>query len=269
MFLSFCTYMMLKRSVFHKIEMHTVYLNMKFVVALLIILSLFACGADTSGDLKSHNQTDSVLFIGNSYTYENDGIDKHLKFLLIGTENENTKVIRCTAKGRYHLLSHWNDPESKLLIKSKKWDKIVLQEYGSGAWKATEEFETSSHALAKDIRAINKNAEIFFNSTWNYKKSPGMEDSLYKEYTRVSKEINASVVPVGMLWKHLRSKINLYDIDGAHPNRHGTFVTACLFYEQLFNLDVRKTKNLDPFLPKSEQIKLKKWVHEFNLLAFK
>lgn len=241
---------------------------MKYVILSIITLLFVACQGDNS-DSTTQNDTESILFIGNSYTYENGGIDKHLQFLLIGTKYENKKVIRCVAKGQYHLLSHLNDPESKLLIKAKKWDKVVLQEYGSGAWKATDEFKSSSQKLAKDIRAVNKDTKIYFNSTWNYNKSPGMEDSLYKHYTKVSKDIDADVVPVGMLWKHLRSKVNLYFTDGAHPNRTGTFVTACLFYERLFDLDVRKTKNLDPYLSKNEQIRLKKWVHEFNLFAQK
>lgn len=238
---------------------------MKFVFISLFVLALFACGSDTSSSSESSNSTESVLFIGNSYTYRNGGVDKHLKFLLIGTGHQYKKVIRCTAKGQYHLLTHWNDPETQLLIKSKKWDKIVLQEYGSGAWKETEEFQRSVKGLVKDIRAVNKNAQIFLFSTWNYKKSPGMEDSLYAEYSNISKIVNAKVVPVGFLWKQLRPKMNLYESDGAHPNPQGTFVSACLFYEHLYNLDVRKTKNMNPSISVSEQKRIKEWVHAFNV----
>lgn len=242
---------------------------MKFVFISILALAIFSCEGDTSSNSESENMPESILFIGNSYTYRNGGIDKHLDYLLAGTEHHNEEFIRRAAKGKYHLYTHWNDPETKLLLQSKKWDKIVLQEYSSGPLKETEEFQKYAKRWAKEIRGINKQAEIFLYSTWNYKNSPGMEDSLYVEYTKVSKQIKASVVPVGMLWKQLRSKINLYDGDGAHPNRKGTFVTACLFYERLFKLDVRKAKNTDPFLPDSEQRKLKKWAHDFNLLSQK
>lgn len=242
---------------------------MKFALIALIFFLLLACEGDSTNPSTTEDQPESILFIGNSYTYRNGGIDKHLDYLLAGTEHHNEEFIRRAAKGKYHLYTHWNDPETKLLFKSKKWDKIVLQEYSSGPLKETEEFQIYAKRWAKEIRKVNKNAEIFLYSTWNYKNSPGMEDSLHSEYTKLSKQIKASVVPVGMLWKQLRSKINLYDSDGAHPNRKGTFVTACLFYERLFKLDVRKTKNTDPFLPDSEQMKLKKWAHEFNLLSLK
>lgn len=237
---------------------------MKIAFLFLFIVVLFACGADKS-DRKSDGATESVLFIGNSYTYRNGGIDRYLNFLMIGTDEQYEKVIRSSAKGMYHLLSHWEDPETKLLIKSKKWDKIVLQEYGSGAWKETEEFENSVRGLAKDIRASNKDAEIYLFSTWNYRSARGMEDSLYKYYSSIAEEVDAHVIPAGFLWRELRSKMDLYEVDGAHPNPTGTFVCACLFYERLFNLDVRKTKNLNPGLSISEQKKIKELVHEFNV----
>ena len=242
---------------------------MKFVFISLLAVVFIACEGNISSKSKLGKEPENILFIGNSYTYRNGGIDKHLNYLLAGTKVHNEEFIRRAAKGKYHLYTHWNDPETKLLFKSKKWDKIVLQEYSSGPLRETEDFQKYAKRWAKEIRSVNKKSEIFLYSTWNYKNSPGMEDSLNVEYTKISKQIKASVVPVGMLWKQLRSKINLYDGDGAHPNRKGTFVTACLFYERLFKLDVRKTKNTDPILPDSEQRKLKKWAHEFNLLSLK
>lgn len=237
---------------------------MKFVIITLISLFILACESDSVSSVATKNEPESILFIGNSYTYRNGGINKHLQYLLAGTEAHHDPFIRRAAKGKYHLYTHWNDPETKMLFKSKKWDKIVLQEYSSGPLKETKEFQKYASKWAKEIRKVNQKAEIYLYSTWNYKNSPGMEDSLYAEYNKVSDKIRAKVIPVGMLWKQLRSKINLYDGDGAHPNRKGTFVTACLFYERLFHLDVTKTEHTDPYLSKNEQKKLKTWAHEFN-----
>ena len=58
--------------------------------------------------------------------------------------------------------------------------------------------------------------------------------------------------------------MNLYDGDGAHPNRKGTFLTSCLFYEFLQGKDVRKTPHTDERLPKWQQKKLKRLAHEFH-----
>ncbi len=242
---------------------------MKFLITSIIFLLFIACSDVSSVEYLHESKTENILFIGNSYTYRNGGIDKHLDYLMAGTKHPKDRFIRRATQGKYHLQTHWKDAETRQIFSSKKWDKVILQEYSIGPISEKREFQKYVKRWAKEIRKVNKNAQIYLYSTWNYRDAPGMEDSLLTEYQKVSAKINAKVVPVGMLWKKLREKTNLYDGDGAHPNRKGTFVTACLFYEELFGLDVTKTKNTDPMLSKAEQRKLKKWAHEFHLLAMK
>ena len=208
---------------------------------------------------------EKVLFIGNSYTYENEGVSQHLRNLVAGTKGDPKKYAQGVTRGRYHLMTHWKDPLTQLIFKSNKWDKIVLQEYGSGPLKKNTEFEKYVKKWAHQLKKVNPDGKLYLFSTWNYRSSPGMEDRLYEKYKEISNGVGANVVPVGFLWKDIRSKIDLYDVDGTHPNRKGTFVTACLFYEQLFNLDVTQTSNTDPELSDQDQTLLKKFAHEFNL----
>lgn len=204
-----------------------------------------------------------VLFIGNSFSYENDGVNEHLKNLISGTNNLDVYVESAT-EGRYHLMTHWKDSETQSLFDSEKWDKIVLQEYALGPLKKNAEFEKYTKKWTRHLRSKNPKGEVFLFSTWSYRKSQGMGDRVYAKYTKIADEVDAEVVPVGMLWKAVRSQINLYMEDGAHPNRMGTFLSACLFYERLFNLDVTQTKHTDPIISKSEQARLKHWAHAFN-----
>lgn len=256
-------------SIFHINDSDSVYLSMKFAFVTFLSVFLIGCAGKNSSESNLKSERESILFIGNSYTYRNGGIDKHLDYLLAGTNGPKDPFIRRATQGKYHLYTHWKDAETREIFKSKKWDKVILQEYSSGPIRENRAFQKYAKRWANEIRKANKNAKIFLYSTWNYKNIPGMEDSVYSEYQKVSQKINASVVPVGLLWKKLRNKINLYDGDGAHPNRKGTFVTACLFYETLFGLDVTKTDDNDPMLSKSEQKRLKKWAHEFHLMTMK
>ncbi len=220
-------------------------------------------------DALTTSQKDNVvniLFIGNSYTYENDGVDQHLNALLNSSSDGKViyRYVASAAEGKYHLMTHWYDDETRDLFSSRRWDKVVMQEYNSGPLKTTEEFNIFAKCWERLIKKTNEDTEIYLFSTWKYSKSKGMEDRLYSAYDELSSSINAEVVPVGHLWKSLEGKINLYDEDGAHPNRKGTFLTACLFYEQMFGDDVTKTKNTDEILSRSMQSKLKKWAHDFN-----
>lgn len=211
------------------------------------------------------NRGENILFIGNSYTYENDGVDQHLSALLNSTNSNATyRFVTRAAEGKYHLCTHWHDAETQTLFNSRRWDKIILQEYNSGPLKEIEEFNEYAERWENLIKSTNNNTKIYLLSTWKYRSATGMEDHLFSAYTDLSKKINAGVIPVGHLWKSLESKVDLYDEDGAHPNRKGTFLTACLFYEQMFGKNVTLTNNTDETISDRMQTKLKKWAHEFN-----
>jgi hypothetical protein len=59
-----------------------------------------------------------VLFIGNSYTFVNDGLDKQLEKLAPSTETERI------ALGGYTLEKHWYDGNALRKIREGKWDYV-------------------------------------------------------------------------------------------------------------------------------------------------
>jgi hypothetical protein len=251
---------MQKGSKFHTIRSDpSIFAAMKRILFVFVGLILTACGCPTCNS----EECERILFIGNSFLYENEGVDGHLRNLICGTEGLEGD-IQSAAEGKYHLMTHWKNSETQSIFSSQKWDKIVLQEYVLGPLKKNAEFEKYATKWADQMKKSNPNAEIILFSPWRYKSAKGMEGRLFQKYSDAAKKIHAEVVPVGFLWEDVRSKVDLYDQDGAHPNRKGTFLTACLFYEQLFNRDVRKTQNNDSTLSKSTQKKLKEWAHSFN-----
>ncbi len=234
-----------------------------FILALSSVQLFYNCsGKKENFGISKYNEY--VLFIGNSYTYRNRGVDQHLLELY---RNAGDSSIYCTraAKGKYHLYTHWKDSLTKTLFKQHKWNSVVLQEYSSGPVREESEFKSYAKKWAAKIRKHNPKTKIYLYATWGYKNSKGMTDSLYQSYLKIGKSINAEVIPVGLLWKSLEGKINLYDGDGAHPNRKGTFINACLFYEVMSRKDVRKTPHTDKLLDKKTQRLLKAFVHSFVL----
>lgn len=206
---------------------------------------------------------ENILFIGNSYTYRNCGVDCHLRRLIENDYELSNTTIERAAQGKYHLSTHYNDPDTKAKFESKKWDKVILQEYSSGPIADSSNFFKYANLWKQKVRKTNTKAKIYLYSTWGYKKVKEMTSALDKQYKKLSKSLHSKQVPVGLLWKEIETDINLYDGDGAHPNRKGTFVTACLFYEYLFKKDVTKTLNSDQMLSKEMQKKLKKLAHDF------
>lgn len=207
-------------------------------------------------------EKEAVLFIGNSYTYRNKGVDQHLEDFVYSTGKKSTVFSRA-AQGKFHLYTHFTNAKTLLKFNQRQWDKVILQEYSSGPIADRKNFFAYGKKWAARIRKNNPNATIYLYSTWGYKKTESMTDSVYNCYKELGEKINAKVIPVGKLWEKVQKKVNLYDADNAHPNRKGTFLTACLFYEFLEQKDVRLTKHSDRKLPKWEQKKLKRLAHEF------
>lgn len=212
---------------------------------------------------------ENILFIGNSYTYRNNGVDQALSKLMSVTDQDTDYYFARAAKGKYRLKKHWKDKETLEIFNSRKWDKVILQEYSSGPIKEYDEFVHFGRKWSEKIRKNNPKAEIFLYHTWGYKKTSQMTDSLFLAYQQLGEQINAKVIPIGQLWKKLKGKINLYEKDGAHPNNKGTFLNACMFYAYIFNRDVRKVSKIEHTTPYRNQEKIKDIVHEFRTTPIK
>lgn len=239
-----------------------------FIFCIVLIGVLTNCSFESRENQKTKTSVRSslerILFVGNSYTYRNKGVDQHVAELTKANGDSSYYYTRA-AKGKYHLYTHWEDSDTKEKCDSKKWDKVVLQEYSSGPIREPNEFMEYGKKWAKRVRAINPKVELFLYATWGYRGTKNMTDSLFNRYKELGSQIGATVVPVGLMWKYVGDKINLYDGDGAHPNRKGTFITACLFYEFIQKKNVKKTPHTDPFLSIEQQKELKQLAHDFKL----
>jgi hypothetical protein len=233
------------------------------IFILFVAFLLVGCDTPVKKIDAKESESENILFIGNSYTYRNGGVDYHLRNLSVELKDAKTTYVTRAAKGKYHLDSHWSDSKTWLKLISSKWDKVILQEYSTGPLTETKKFMRYGKKWGERLMRMNPATQIYLFSTWGYKGSEMMTDSLYTEYSKLESEIGASTIPVGLMWKALKNKINLYDGDGAHPNWKGTFITACLFYEHIYGQDVRETTNNDIRLSIELQTKLKEWAHDF------
>lgn len=236
--------------------------NILFFAAVLVVFAIISLSL--SFFKSSTKKQSSTLFIGNSYTYRNKGVDQHLQSFLANANGIKNYYTRA-AKGKYHLYTHWKDQQTLEKFEQRPWDKVVLQEFSKGPIVEPNAFFAYGKKWARKIKKKNKKAKIYLYATWCYKKRPTMTDSLSIKYNELAKEIDATVIPVGKMWQKVQQKMNLYDGDNAHPNRKGTFITACLFYEYLEGKDVRLTPHTDRKLPSWEQKKMKRMAHEFKV----
>ncbi len=187
----------------------------------------------TFGLGQSETSTD-VLFIGNSYTYFWN-LPQVVKSM---AESQDKEIFtRQSTAGGANLGHHWKGErnlQSRSLVKSGKWEYVVLQDHSLRAIEAVDSLNYYVRKWHKEIVASGALPILYM--TWAREFNPLMTNPIVKGYEDIAASLGIPVIPVGKIWskaRSLRPDLALYDPDGSHPSPLGTYLTACAFYEAL------------------------------------
>lgn len=212
-----------------------------------ILLVLFPALATAAW--ASAQDSISVLFIGNSYTYVND-LPGMLGSLASNLGKELT--IDSKTNGGYTFQMHVNDPQTYVKIHSKPWDVVVIQGQSQEPSFPDAQVDTQTLPfalrLSDSIWANHACSNVMYYMTWGRQNGDPqwsgintfekMNTRLYNAYMRMADSSDRSLVsPVGRAWAYVRTHypaINLYSPDESHPSAEGTYLAACTFYASLF-----------------------------------
>lgn len=193
-----------------------------------------------------------VLFIGNSYTEVNDL--PQMVMQVAGSMGE-TMTVASNTPGGCTFMQHCTN-QSMTLICQGGWDVVVLQEQSQypsfPQGQVEQEVFPYAARLVDSVYAHNPCAEPMFYMTWGRKNGDaqnaqffpvlgtyeGMDSMLALRYGQMAHDNDASLCPVGRVWRYLRTyhpDIELYASDGSHPSVAGTYAAACAFYVMIFH----------------------------------
>jgi len=199
-----------------------------FASAVLLCLISGAAGAQLAGK--------SVLFVGNSFTYYNNGVHDHLRDLLAAASSDDTPqpYLRIMTISGGTLAEHAGGLRQRL--DEQRWNIVVLQGYSNGPITPgkAEPFRESARTYVREIR--EHGAEPMFFMTWAYTDMPEMTAQLDAAYTGIGAELGAPVIPVGRAFARAlaqRPDLTLIIEDKKHPTLAGTYLAACTFYAAL------------------------------------
>jgi len=213
---------------------------MKYYISFLIIIfsQLLLC-----------QDSISVLFIGNSYTYTYDlpNVFKNLSNSL-----GDGVFVDSKTNGGFTFQNHVNDPITFQKIKSNLWDYVVIQGQSQEPSFPYNQVNSSTLPYAVQLAdSVNSNylcSQVNYFMTWGRQNGDPQWDSintfdkmnlrLRNAYLRFADSAQASVTPAGVAWKYVRDNfpsINLFSSDGSHPSLAGTYLNACTFYATLFH----------------------------------
>lgn len=210
-----------------------------------------------------------MLFIGNSFTFYNDGVDYHLQKMLSSDISSDSMAynIQEIAESSYTLEAHYNDPLTLAKIKSDNWNTIVLQEQSTRPINNPDLFLLYAGKLDTEIKKINARTVLYM--TWAPKDSPNDINQLAAAYTSVAQQLNVPVVPVGKVWDYFVKNypdINIYYTDNKHPSLPGTFLIACTFYYSLFGRNPIGNKYVPTGLTSGNAVTIRKAVYDYMQL---
>lgn len=211
----------------------------------------------TSEETKMPEKTypKKILFIGNSYTYVNKLWD--VIAALAKAEGHPVSVASVTEGGK--TLQYFNDPagekgkEARGAIASGGFDIVVLQEQSLRPAVSPALFLTAAASFCEQIRAAG--AEPVFYATWGRKEGAAalaqykltnetMTAKLNAAYCKAGEVNGAHVACVGLAFYEIYTghpEIELYNEDGSHPSKAGTFLAALTLYRVIFGETPQKS----------------------------
>ena len=165
-----------------------------------------------------------ILFVGNSLTYFND-LPKLVE------DQARTKGVRLGTKmlafPNYAIVDHWRDGEVQGLIKSKKYDFVVIQQ---GPSSQQEGYNMLVFAGKQYADLCRKNdVELAYFMVWPSRMYYHTFDEVIANYTAAANANNAILCPVGQEWKDhfdTSNDFSYYGPDQFHPSRKGSQVAA-------------------------------------------
>ena len=192
-----------------------------------------------------------VLFVGNSFTFRN-GLAGMVHDLAVGANGgPQLFAVEYAAPG-WSLKAASKDDGLTALLKDVRWNVVVLQEQSQLLSFTREEWRRETYPFARSLheRISRRGGRTLLFMTWGYQRGDGynwpgdtfsgMQARLAQGYSELAAELPASVVPVGLAWakaQRRRPRLDLWDWDGRHPNREGSYLAACVFYAFLTGRD--------------------------------
>jgi hypothetical protein len=205
-------------------------------ITLTIAISFFS--------LFSFSQSDSILFLGNSYTSTGDVTGK-LGSLASGSGK--SLYIESYTPGGKQLSQHYADANSIGKINSHQWDYVVLQEQSQMPLINANTTATYAQKIVlEQVKPNNNCTEVITYMTWarqagnswltqiNYTHDQ-MANYYEDFYEDLWKYVPGRVSPVGKAFHEAtRQGVAVYSGDGSHQNTTGAYLSALVFYATIY-----------------------------------
>ncbi len=210
------------------------------IIALPASAALETSVAPKVTDLQTKNPT-TGLYVGNSYTYYNCGVNGYVRGLAKEGKHKWTARMCTISAGmlsfhdiKSYLAPHEMDPYDK---NAKKFDVVFLQGQSAEPFDA-KRAPTFKKFLQKHINTIRAaGSEPVVVLTWAKQDKPEDTRKLADATISEANANNAIVLPVGLAFAQAikeRPDLVLHHTDKSHPSAAGSYLYGAMIYSLLF-----------------------------------
>jgi hypothetical protein len=172
-----------------------------------------------------------LLFIGNSYLYEQDiaGIVQ----ALADSAGGDKLAVETVAGADMALIDHWNEGTARREIAEGGWEWVVLQQGPSSVEINRDSLRALTRMFATEIEAVGAHPALF--SAWPRESRRQDFPRAIESYTLAASDVHGVLLPVARSWLNAweaNPQLALYS-DGLHPSAQGAYLAALVVYARL------------------------------------
>lgn len=199
-----------------------------------------------------------ALFIGNSFSFYNNGVHNHLGSLIRanGEWQVGKNRLRLSTLSGGHIHEHLDDLAYLLSKPKGTWEAVILQGHSNEPINAKKRGKFKKSVKQAIDMVKDKQLQPILLMTWGYKGQYEMGIELANAYTSIANEMDVLVVPAGLAFWVAEQKLpNIelfvpdvlgvknkgtgsaeltYRKDLKHPSEAGTYLMACVLYSALY-----------------------------------
>ena len=185
---------------------------------------------------QQKNNAKKMLFIGNSFTYYNGGLEKHfMQFSASAKKAKNIIATRATKGGATLRILHkqqWVHDSIR-----SGYDVVVLQEdipeLTEHSATAFFDYATSFH---KEIQGTGSKTVLFM--AWPYDRLNWISmDQIAEAHQLIGKKLGIPVAPVGLAFMNAlkeRPSLAMLGKDKEHETIHGSYLAVSVIYATIY-----------------------------------
>ena len=180
----------------------------------------------------------TMLFVGNSYTFGNDGLWSITENIYQSATGDTLVTLHHT-QGGATFQDHWNNPDLMELIQTQNIDIAIFQE--QSCMPVIGPSLTYQYGDSLALLCVSRGIQPSFLMTWARKNDFLMLKGLDAAYSRMGHRHMCPVAPCGRGFQMLQGVyplLDLYEGDGAHPSLAGSYLAGCIVAVSVLEADI-------------------------------